>query len=68
MEGKSSNWQVIKSVLASFVGIQSEKNLQRDADNNIAGRFFVIGIVLAIVIHGFLYLIALSISWYTGVE
>jgi len=68
MEGKASNWQVIKSVLASFVGIQSEKNLQRDADSNITGRFFVVGIILALLIHGLLYLIALSISWYTGVE
>ena len=68
MEEKASTWQVIKSVLASFVGIQSEKNLKRDAENNIAGRFFVVGIILAIVIHAILYLIALSISWYTGVE
>jgi len=68
MEEKSSNWQVIKSVLASFVGIQSSKNLQRDAESNIAGKFFVVGIILAITIHGLLYLIALYISWYTGVE
>lgn len=68
MEEKPSNWQVIKSVLASFVGIQSSKNLQRDAESNIAGRFFVMGIVLAITIHGLLYLIAWYISWYTGVE
>ena len=68
MEEKASNWQVVKSVLASFVGIQSEKNLQRDAESNIFGKFFVVGIILALTIHGFLYLIALSISWYTGVE
>ncbi len=68
MEGKASYWQVIKSVLASFVGIQSKKNLQRDAESNIAGKFFIVGIILAVVIHAFLYLIAWSISWYTGVE
>lgn len=68
MEDKASTWQVIKSVMASFIGIQSKKNLERDAESNIAGRFFVVGIILAIAIHGLLYLIAQSISWYTGVE
>ncbi len=68
MKEKLSHWQVVKSVLASFVGIQSKRNLERDAKNNIAGRFFVIGIALAVTIHGMLYLIAWSISWYTGVE
>lgn len=68
MAEKLSNWQVFKSVLASFIGIQSEKNLERDAQSNIAGRFFMVGIILAISVHGLLYLIALSISWYTGVE
>lgn len=68
MHKKPSNWQVVKSVLASFVGIQSQKNLERDAESNIVGRFFLIGIALAVTVHGLLYLIALYISWYTGVE
>jgi hypothetical protein len=68
MEEKSTYWRVIKSVMASFIGIQSEKNLEKDAESNIAGRFFVVGIILAVFIHGLLYLIAWSISWYTGVK
>ena len=67
-ENKLSNWQVVKSVLASFVGIQSSKNLERDASSNSMGRFFVVAIILAAVIHGLLYLIALYISWSTGVK
>ncbi|MFK7795354.1 MAG: DUF2970 domain-containing protein [Gammaproteobacteria bacterium] len=65
---KLSNWQVVKSVLASFVGIQSSKNLERDASSNSMGRFVVIAFVLAVAIHGLLYLLALYISWVTGVE
>jgi len=67
-ESKLSNWQVMKSVLASFVGIQSSKNLERDASSNSMGRFVVIAFVLAIVVHGLLYLLALYISWVTGVK
>jgi hypothetical protein len=65
---KLSNWQVVKSVLASFVGIQSRKNLERDASSNSMGRFVVIAIVLAVAIHGLLYGLALYISWVTGVK
>jgi hypothetical protein len=65
---KLSNWQVTKSVLASFVGIQSGKNLERDASSNSIERFVIIAFVLAIVIHGSLYLLALYISWVTGVK
>jgi hypothetical protein len=67
-EKKLSNWQVVKSVLASFVGIQSSKNLERDASSNSMGRFVIIAIVLAVAIHGLLYMLALYISWITGVE
>ena len=69
IEGQTlSNWQVVKSVLASFVGIQSRKNLERDASSNSMGRFVVIAIILAIAIHGLLYGLALYISWVTGVK
>lgn len=68
MESKLTNWQIVKSVLASFVGIQSKKNWERDASSNSFGRFVVIGLVLAIAIHVLLYLLALYISWYTGVQ
>ena len=65
---KLTNWQVVKSVLASFVGIQSSKNLERDASSNSIGRFVIIAFILAIAIHGLLYMIALYISWVTGVK
>ncbi len=67
-ENKLSNLQVVKSVLASFVGIQSRKNLERDASSNSMGKFVIIAIVLAVAIHGLLYGLALYISWVTGVK
>ncbi len=67
-DNKLSNWQVVKSVLASFVGIQSSKNLERDAKSNSIEKFVIVAFILAVAIHGLLYLLALYISWVTGVE
>ena len=69
MAERLSVWQATKSILASFVGIQSKKNLERDANSgNNFSLFIILGFTIAIVLHGFLFLIAKIISWQTGVE
>ena len=40
---------VIKSVLASFFGVQSEKNRARDFTHGKPAHFIIIGIVLTLV-------------------
>ena len=68
MPEKLSWWQATKSVLASFVGIQSKKNLDRDNSDSNMGKFILIGFSLAVIIHVFLFVIAKVIVWQTGVQ
>ena len=67
MATKITPWQATKSILASFVGIQSRKNLDRDSSDENMKQFIVIGFAIAILIHVFLYMIAKYISWNVGV-
>ncbi len=39
-------WQVIGSVLASFFGVQSAKNRERDFSKGKAETFIVVGLVM----------------------
>jgi hypothetical protein len=41
--------QVILSVLASFFGVQSEKNRERDFTHGKASHFIIAGVVLTLV-------------------
>jgi len=41
--------QVIKSVLAAFLGVQSEKNRQRDFQSTSVWPFVVTGVVMTLV-------------------
>ena len=41
---KVSWWQTTGSVLASFFGVQSESNRERDFSQGSAGRFIFIGV------------------------
>ena len=68
MSEKLSWWQATKSILASFVGIQSKKNLDRDDSDSNMGKFILIGFSLAIILHVFLFVIAKVIVWQTGVQ
>ena len=45
---KTTVWQEIASVLASFAGVQSRKNRERDFTGGNAKRFLVIGIVMTL--------------------
>lgn len=62
-------WQAFKSVIASFVGVQSKENHERDAmsDENMV-PLIAVGIILAIVLHLLIYLIVKIIIWQAGVN
>lgn len=45
---KPSIVDTIKSVLASFIGIQSEKNRRRDFQHGNPAQFILVGLVLTI--------------------
>jgi len=67
MSNRITLWQAFKSVVASFVGIQSKENHERDAmsDENLV-PIIAIGLVLAIVLHLFIYLVVKIIIWQSG--
>ena len=46
---KPSFLDVIKSVLASFFGVQSDKNRRRDFQHGNPGQFILVGIVLTLI-------------------
>ena len=41
-----STWQVFKSVLASFFGVQNEETRQRDFTHGKPAQFIVVGLVI----------------------
>ena len=53
-----TSWQVIASVLASFFGVQSSKNRERDFKHGKAAHFIVIGLVATAV---FITLVILAV-------
>ena len=50
-----SIWQVFKSVMASFFGVQSEENRKRDFEHGSPGQFIVIGLILTVILIAILY-------------
>jgi len=61
--------QAFKSVIASFVGVQSKENHERDAmsDENLV-PIIAVGIILAIILHVGIYVIVKLIVWQSGVS
>ena len=47
-DDKPSFLDVIKSVLASFFGVQSDKNRQRDFQHGSLWQFILVGLVLTV--------------------
>ncbi|GKW50390.1 DUF2970 domain-containing protein [Halomonas pacifica] len=43
-------WQVIKSVLAAFFGVQKERQRRRDFEQGRPGHFILVGLVAAAVL------------------
>lgn len=52
-------WVIFKSVLASFFGVQSQKNRERDFTQGKPMHFIIVGFALTI---GFLLLMATLVS------
>lgn len=50
-------WQVISSVAASFFGVQSSRNRERDFKHGKAAHFIVIGLVATVVFIGLVILL-----------
>ncbi|PWV59555.1 DUF2970 domain-containing protein [Plasticicumulans acidivorans] len=48
-EPAPSLWQVIKSVLWAFVGVQKDANRRRDFSRGRAGQFIVVGLLATVV-------------------
>lgn len=44
-DDKASLWQTIRSVLAAFMGVQSEENRQKDFSSGSYTRFVVVGLI-----------------------
>lgn len=68
MAEKISKWQAMMSVLASFAGIQSSKNYERDASDENFKQLIIFGIVLAVVLHIGIYLVVRIILWNYGMH
>ncbi len=69
MSERITYWQAFKSVVASFVGVQSKKNHERDAmsDENLV-PIIAVGLILAVLLHLFIYLVVKIIIWQSGVS
>ena len=61
---KPSTWEVLKSVLASFFGVQSEKVRRRDFEHGSPGQFIVIGLILTGVFILILYVLVKIILYF----
>jgi len=55
--GKLSLKNIIFSILSSFIGIQSNKNRERDFKSDSAIYFIIIGIIITIIFIITLYII-----------
>lgn len=60
---KPSLLDVVKSVLASFFGVQSDKNRERDFQYGSPAQFIIVGLVLTILfIVGMLVVVKLILA------
>ena len=51
-----STWQVFKSVLASFFGVQKEENRQRDFTHGKPSQFIIVGLILTLAFIAVVYI------------
>lgn len=54
---KTSFWQMIFSVTASFFGVQTAKNRERDFKHGNYKHFLAVGILMTVVWYGAIYLV-----------
>ena len=69
MSNRITLWQAFKSVVASFIGVQSKKNHERDAmsDENLV-PIIAVGLILAVLLHVLIYVVVKIIIWQAGVN
>ena len=60
-DGTLSFFQMVGSVLASFFGVQSSKNRERDFKRGNPKHFIVVGILMTAVWYGAIYLVVNAI-------
>ena len=58
-----STWDVLKSVLASFFGVQDEATRQRDFTHGKPSQFIIIGLILTLAFIAIVF-IAVKIALY----
>ena len=63
-ESTPCTWQVFKSVMASFFGVQKEEIRQRDFGHGKPSQFIVIGLVLTVLFMVVLYVLVKVILHY----
>lgn len=50
-------WQMIGSVMASFIGVQSSEKRERDFKRGKAKQFIMVGILMTVVWYGAIYFV-----------
>ena len=57
-------WEVFQGVLAMFIGVQSEKNRERQFKYGKAYQFIIVGIIITIIfILHIILLVKYAMSW-----
>ncbi|WP_227369615.1 DUF2970 domain-containing protein [Halomonas sp. M20] len=51
-------WDVVKSVLAAFFGVQQDQRRRKDFEQGKAGAFILIGILLALLMIVIVFVVA----------
>ena len=65
-DGKPTLVDVLKSVLASFFGVQSDENRKRDFQHGSPAQFIIIGLILTVLfIVGIIFLVKLILAYVT---
>ena len=60
-----STWEVFKSVMASFFGVQDEDTRQRDFTYGKPSQFIIIGLILTFLLIVVIYFIVKAILYFT---
>ncbi|NUJ59532.1 DUF2970 domain-containing protein [Halomonas taeanensis] len=53
-------WQVIKSVLAAFFGVQKEQQRKKDFEEGKPVAFIIVGLLMALVLVVGVFMLAMS--------
>lgn len=73
MKDKSSSaraptlWDVVKSVLAAMLGVQKNKNYERDFQSGKAWQYLVVGLIAVVIFIGVLVTIVNVVISFAGV-